>query len=89
MREGSLETEERPGSLRFNRIKQELLSTKVCLCPERAYLVTDFFKRHDDPEKPVAVRKAEALNTYWRTNRCIYIRTSSLWGIWGVAGSQL
>ena len=35
-------------SQRFDRIKKKLLSTPIYLCPERAYLVTDYFKRHDD-----------------------------------------
>ena len=35
-------------SERFDRIKKVLLSTPIYLCPERAYLVTDYFKRHDD-----------------------------------------
>ncbi len=51
-----------PDSERFGRIKKELLSTCVYLCPERACLVTDFFRRHDDPRKPMTVRKAEALS---------------------------
>jgi pyruvate formate-lyase/glycerol dehydratase family glycyl radical enzyme len=46
---------------RFERIKKELLGAPVHLCPERALLVTDFYKRHDDPSDPVMVRKAKAL----------------------------
>ncbi len=61
MREGSLTAEQRPASARFERIKQELISNRVHLCPERAYLVTDFFKHHDDRHKPMPVRKSEAL----------------------------
>jgi len=48
-------------SERFKRIKQELLCTPVHLCPERAYLVTDYFKHHDDPTEPMIIRKAKAL----------------------------
>ena len=48
-------------SERFARIKRELLSTPINLCPERAYLITDFFKRYDDPQEPMMVRKAKAL----------------------------
>lgn len=48
-------------SERFRRIRQEILDSPVHLCPERALLVTEFFKRHDDPAEPVAVRKAKAL----------------------------
>lgn len=48
-------------SERFQRIKEELLSTPVYLCPERALLVTEFFKKHDDPSEATIVRKAKAL----------------------------
>ncbi|NPV60484.1 MAG: formate acetyltransferase [Actinobacteria bacterium] len=48
-------------SERFRRIKEELLSSPVYLCPERALLVTEFHKRHDDPSDHVMVRKAKAL----------------------------
>ena len=48
-------------SQRFKRIKQELLATPVYLCPERAYLITDYFKRHDDRDEPMVIRKAKAL----------------------------
>jgi formate C-acetyltransferase len=48
-------------SQRFKRIKQELLSTPVYLCPERASLVTDYFKHKDHPKEPMVVRKAKAL----------------------------
>ncbi len=47
-------------SARFQRIKAELLSAPVHLCPERAYLVTDYFKHCDDPSEPVVIRKAKA-----------------------------
>jgi pyruvate formate-lyase/glycerol dehydratase family glycyl radical enzyme len=48
-------------SRRYQRIKQELLSTPVYLCTERALLVTEFFKKHDDPTDAMIVRKAKAL----------------------------
>ncbi len=48
-------------SERFRRIKRELLDTPVCLCTERALLVTEFFKRYDDPSDPMPVRMAKAL----------------------------
>lgn len=48
-------------SERFRHIKEELLSSPVYLCPERALLVTEFHKRRDDPADHVMVRKAKAL----------------------------
>lgn len=48
-------------SPRFERIKHTLLSTRVHLCPERAELMTTFFKKHDDPREPMVVRRARAL----------------------------
>ena len=77
MMEGRLTTEGRPGSARFGRIKKELLSTRVYLCPERAYLVTDFFKRHSNLKKPVLVRKAEALK-YILENKSVHIYSDEL-----------
>ena len=47
-------------SERFQRIKAVLLRTPVHLCPERAYLVTEFFRKHDNPREPLIVRKARA-----------------------------
>jgi hypothetical protein len=52
--------DEKEGSQRFKRIKQELLSTPVYLCPERAYLITDYFKHHDDRTEPMVIRKADS-----------------------------
>jgi len=31
------------------------------LCPERAVLITDYFKHHDNPKEPMVVRRAKAL----------------------------
>ena len=60
-------------SERFRRIRRELQSTPVYLCPERALLVTEFFKQHDDPSQEMIVRKAKALS-YILANKsaCIY-----------------
>lgn len=52
--------EDRPPE-RFRRIKTELLAQPVYLCPERALLVTEYFKRYDDPREAMVVRKAKAL----------------------------
>ena len=46
---------------RIEKIRQDLTETTVHLCPERAFLVTDFFKEMDDPAEPMVVRKARAL----------------------------
>jgi len=46
---------------RARRIREELHSAPLHLCPERAFLITEFFKKHDDPTEPVVVRKARAL----------------------------
>jgi pyruvate formate-lyase/glycerol dehydratase family glycyl radical enzyme len=46
---------------RIETIREELVSTPMQLCPERAFLITDFFRDHDDPSEPVIVRKARAL----------------------------
>ncbi|HOO91299.1 MAG TPA: pyruvate formate lyase family protein, partial [Syntrophales bacterium] len=48
-------------SQRFDRIKKTLLSTPIYLCPERAYLVTDYFRHHDDVNDSMIIRKAKAL----------------------------
>src|SRR5512137_2468615 len=46
---------------RFLRIKEALLSQPVSLCPERALLVTEYFKKYDNPKEPMVIRKANAL----------------------------
>lgn len=46
---------------RYQRIRKTLLSTPVSLCPERALLVTEYFKKHDNKKEPVVVRRAKAL----------------------------
>jgi len=33
---------------RFTRIRDLLMSEPVWLCPERALLITEFFKKHDE-----------------------------------------
>jgi formate C-acetyltransferase len=60
-------------SERFLRIKRELLNTPVYLCPERALLVTEFYKRHDDLSDPMPVRMAKALHYILsHKSACIY-----------------
>jgi pyruvate formate-lyase/glycerol dehydratase family glycyl radical enzyme len=81
-----LEIKDRVGeSERFQRIKRELLDTPVCLCPERALLVTEFFKRHDDPSDPMIVRMAKALR-YILVNKSVRIYPDEL--IVGNMGSK-
>ena len=77
VREPIKTVEEREESLRFKRIKQELLSTPVCLCPERAYLITDYFKHHDDRNEPMVIRKAKALR-YLLRNKSVRIYPDEL-----------
>ncbi len=31
------------------------------LCPERAYLITEYFRKYDEPAEPMVIRKAKAL----------------------------
>jgi len=46
---------------RFGRIKRTLLESQVNLCLERAELITDFFRIHNDPSDPIIVQRAKAL----------------------------
>ncbi len=62
---------------RFQRIKKELLGSRVHLCAERAYLVTDFYRRHDDPSLPMIVRKAMATR-YILQNKSVKIYPDEL-----------
>ncbi|MEW6555044.1 MAG: pyruvate formate lyase family protein [Actinomycetota bacterium] len=73
-----LEVDERVGrSERFRRIKGELMGSPVHLCPERALLVTDYFKKHDDPTDPMPVRKAKLLK-YILANKSVRIYADEL-----------
>lgn len=80
-----LTLEQEEVSQRFKRIKKELLSTQVALCPERAYLVTDFFKHHDDASEPMVLRKAKALRHILR-HKSVHIYPDEL--IAGNVGSK-
>ena len=62
---------------RFQRIKKELLGSRVHLCPERAYLVTDYYRHHDDPSQPMIVRKAMATK-YILQNKSVLIYPAEL-----------
>ena len=62
---------------RFQRIKKELLGSRVHLCPERAYLVTDYYRHHDDPSQPVTIRKAMATG-YILRNKSVIIYPDEL-----------
>jgi pyruvate formate-lyase/glycerol dehydratase family glycyl radical enzyme len=46
---------------RYESIKETLLSSQVNLCPERALLVTEYFKKHDDKNESGVVRRARVL----------------------------
>ncbi len=54
---------------RFARIKDALLSSPIHLCIERALLITEYFKRYDNPKSPMAVRKAKALRYVLQNKR--------------------
>ena len=54
-------TDEKKPLARFEGIKRELLNTRVRLCPERASLITDYFKYHADRKDSVIIRQAKAL----------------------------
>jgi len=62
---------------RFQRIKKELLGSRVYLCPERAYLVTDYYRHHDDPSQSIIIRKAMATR-YILRNKSVKIYPDEL-----------
>ena len=62
---------------RFEQIRETLLSTPVNLCPERALLITEFFKKHDDKKEPMVIRRARALE-YLLVNKKINIYPGEL-----------
>ena len=66
-------------------VRRDLSGEKIHLCPERAYLVTEFYKRHDDPSEAVAVRKAKALH-YLLSHKSVKIFPGEL--IVGNAGTS-
>ena len=47
-------------SERFARIREAILASPAVLCPERSHLITEYFRVHDDPGEPMALRKARA-----------------------------
>ncbi len=52
---------ETKSSTRLTRLKDEVLNYPPSICPERALLVTEFFKKKADRSRPMVVQKAEAL----------------------------
>jgi pyruvate formate-lyase/glycerol dehydratase family glycyl radical enzyme len=53
-------------------VKEQITEAPLVLCPERAYLVTEFFKKHVNPADPVVVQKAKALQ-YLLENKQVII----------------
>lgn len=70
---------------RFEKIKDTLLSSPMYLCPERALLITDYFKHHDDPKEPMVIRKAKAFR-HLLENKSVHIFPEEL--IVGNIGSR-
>lgn len=62
---------------RIEQIRRALIGTKIYLCPERAYLLTEFFKHHDNPSEPIIIRKARALH-YLLSNKKVIIYPDEL-----------
>jgi pyruvate formate-lyase/glycerol dehydratase family glycyl radical enzyme len=85
MAEPALALDPKRTSERFERIRDEILSSPLHLCPERALLITDFFKHHDDPTEPMVVRKAKALR-HFLLHKSVIIRPEEL--IVGNVGTQ-
>lgn len=57
---------------RFDRIRNELMRLPVHLCPERALLITEYFRNHDDKTEPMVIRKAKAFR-YLLENKSVRI----------------
>lgn len=62
---------------RFIRIREKLLSSPARLCTERALLITEYFKDHDDKSDPMVIRKAKALR-YLLKNKSMSIYDDEL-----------
>ena len=70
---------------RSRRIREALRAAPLHLCPERAFLVTEYFKKHDNPSEPMVVRKARALH-FLLSGKSVRIYPDEL--IVGNAGTQ-
>jgi formate C-acetyltransferase len=69
---GNDEKEGIPLSRRFKRIKDTLLSAPIHLCPERALLITRYYKQFDNPREPMIIRKAKAFR-YLMKNKSVRV----------------
>ena len=69
MEKQAVQAHGKASSGRFTRIRQELLDSPVWLCPERALLITEYFRSHDDPSEPMVIRKARALSHLLRNKQ--------------------
>jgi len=77
VKESVITLEQKAPSERFQRIKKELLSTPVHLCPERAVIITDYFKHHDKHSEPMVIRKSRALR-YLLQHKSVHIYPDEL-----------
>jgi pyruvate formate-lyase/glycerol dehydratase family glycyl radical enzyme len=70
---------------RMETVRRDMASEPVRLCPERAYIITEFFKEHADSSEPAMIRQARAL-AYLLTNKKVIIFPGEL--IIGNAGTS-
>ncbi len=48
----------------LSRLKSRYLIAKTAVCIERAKLITDYMRNPDDPDEPVEITRAKAINHY-------------------------
>jgi len=70
---------------RFKKIKKDLFSSPMFLCTERARLITEYFRKYDDPKESMLIRKARAFH-YVLKNKSVKIYPNEL--IVGNVGSK-
>ncbi|MBN2299420.1 MAG: formate acetyltransferase [Deltaproteobacteria bacterium] len=85
MREHAVPSMTLEAPTRFSTIKNELISSPVMLCTERAELITEFFRKHDNKKETMVIRKARALR-YLLQNKSVNIFKDEL--IVGNVGSK-
>lgn len=62
---------------RLQQLKEAVLNYPPSICPERALLVTEYFKKKENRKKPMVIQKAEAL-AYILTHKTVRIYDGEL-----------
>lgn len=77
------ESRQEETSERFQRIKKALFSAPIYLCPERALLITEYFKKYVKKDDTILMRKAKAFRHLMQNKSAILFDDELITGNFG------